>query len=85
MSQRTQVSHAVRRTTSEETATEALNQLSREGYSLVTVSGGGSEGNVLWLIFQRVTVIEEPPAPVAGAPAVSGLLPPGGVIGGAVG
>ena len=73
MGKRTEFRHAVKRCTSEAGATKALDELSNAGYGLLSVTSGGGEGNVIWMVFQRQVHVVEEPAPIAGAPATSVL------------
>lgn len=72
--------HRVVRTTSPQGAEEALDAMAADGFSIMSVTGGGADGSVLWILGQAKE-IRTMPEHRAGAGASSGMLG-GGMTGG---
>ena len=68
--------HAVIRCTNEGAAATALDNAYAQGHILIGHNGGGTDGNVLWLIFQKAThevvqpAVQQPVVQPVAQPAV---------------
>lgn len=76
---KTEFKHITRRCSNEDAVTAALNEATNKGYQLLATGVGGTDGNVMWLVFQGRAVIQVQPEPVMQAPTAPATPLGGGI------